>query len=443
MAWAIDISTQVKTDKTNKVALSNFNSHEDYTHTQEHNYLHHSHASGFLPRILNMVGSPFLAHLNRFAQTESQKQVPQSAFYPGGVGGSLTQDLTQTYLEGLNSASSNKEFLAAATIKLMEPSNFVLPIKDEVTTKIYTVKRGDTLARIAERYQVSRQELVALNKINNSNLIFVNQKLKLPATAVEPVEPAKITLTQTNFPQSSIQKSLSSGKHANSLGGQQLPGIVKLDKKDKTSLSDLQAKRLDNLKADIARMRSQMQQEKNSEEVNLESVDNLESADVISSINPQTERISKSISESDISVNLPPLPPSDEYLPEAFEGYSWPAQGVLSSGYGWRWGRLHKGIDIAAPVGTPIFAAASGEVISAGWNSGGYGNLVKLQHLDGSMTLYAHNNRILVSNGQRVRQGEQIAEMGNTGFSTGSHLHFEIHSKNRGVVNPLALLSKN
>jgi murein DD-endopeptidase MepM/ murein hydrolase activator NlpD len=93
-----------------------------------------------------------------------------------------------------------------------------------------------------------------------------------------------------------------------------------------------------------------------------------------------------------------------------------------TSGYGWRWGRMHRGIDIAGPVGTPIMAAASGVVVRSGWNSGGYGNLVDIRHADGSMTRYAHNSRLLVREGQQVRQGQQIAEMGSTGFSTGPHV---------------------
>ncbi len=104
---------------------------------------------------------------------------------------------------------------------------------------------------------------------------------------------------------------------------------------------------------------------------------------------------------------------------------------------------MHKGIDIAGPVGTPIIAAAPGEVIHAGWNSGGYGNLVKVKHSDGSVTIYAHNSRILVRRGEIVRQGQQIAKMGSTGFSTGPHLHFEIHPRGRGAVNPSAHLPKN
>jgi murein DD-endopeptidase MepM/ murein hydrolase activator NlpD len=144
-----------------------------------------------------------------------------------------------------------------------------------------------------------------------------------------------------------------------------------------------------------------------------------------------------------VSPELPPLQAPDTYLPNSqprFNGYIWPAHGVFTSGYGWRWGRMHRGIDIAGPTGTPIYAAAVGVVITAGWNSGGYGNLVEIEHPDGSVTLYAHNHRIMVQKGQQVEQGQQIAEMGSTGFSTGPHLHFEIHPSGQGAVNPMALL---
>lgn len=144
-----------------------------------------------------------------------------------------------------------------------------------------------------------------------------------------------------------------------------------------------------------------------------------------------------------VSPDLPILPQPDEFLPEApnrFEGYIWPAQGVLTSGYGWRWGRMHRGVDVAGPVGTPIFAAAPGVVVRSGWNSGGYGNLVDIRHPDGSLTRYAHNSRLNVQAGQEVRQGQKIAEMGSTGYSTGPHLHFEIHLPDSGTVNPIAYL---
>ena len=144
-----------------------------------------------------------------------------------------------------------------------------------------------------------------------------------------------------------------------------------------------------------------------------------------------------------VSPALPPLNRPETYLPKTpaiFDGYIWPAQGTLTSGYGWRWGRMHAGIDIAAPIGTPIVAAAAGIVTYAGWDDSGYGNLVEIQHPDGSITLYAHNDRILVRQGQEVEAGQQISEMGSTGNSTGPHLHFEIHPAGQGAENPLAYL---
>jgi murein DD-endopeptidase MepM/ murein hydrolase activator NlpD len=121
-------------------------------------------------------------------------------------------------------------------------------------------------------------------------------------------------------------------------------------------------------------------------------------------------------------------------------GFAWPTAGTLTSRYGRRWGKMHQGIDIAGPVGTPINAAADGVVIAAGWSSGGYGNLVEVRHSDGTTTRYGHNSRLSVGVGQTVRQGQQIAEMGSTGHSTGSHLHFEIRPYGAGAVNPIAYL---
>lgn len=146
-----------------------------------------------------------------------------------------------------------------------------------------------------------------------------------------------------------------------------------------------------------------------------------------------------------VSPELPPINVPDSYYPDgeqAFTGYIWPTKGVLTSGYGWRWGRMHKGIDIAAGTGTPIVAAGPGVVVYARWNSGGYGNLVDIRHPDGTMTRYGHNSRLLVREGQTVEQGQEIALMGSTGYSTGPHLHFEVHPSGKGAVNPIALLPR-
>jgi murein DD-endopeptidase MepM/ murein hydrolase activator NlpD len=118
-------------------------------------------------------------------------------------------------------------------------------------------------------------------------------------------------------------------------------------------------------------------------------------------------------------------------------GLIWPVSGSVTSTFGMRWGRMHNGIDIAAPYGTPIRAAASGSVISAGW-MGGYGNLVVIDHGGGLATAYAHLSSIAVGGGA-VAQGQTIGYVGCTGSCTGDHVHFEVRV-NGSAVDPLGYL---
>ena len=119
-------------------------------------------------------------------------------------------------------------------------------------------------------------------------------------------------------------------------------------------------------------------------------------------------------------------------------GFIWPVHGVLTSGFGWRWGRMHEGIDLAVGVGTPVVAAASGTVIVAGW-LGGYGNLVVIDHGNGVSTAYGHNTSVTVGVGQSVAQGQLVSYSGSTGHSTGPHVHFEVRI-NGAPVDPLGYL---
>ena len=108
--------------------------------------------------------------------------------------------------------------------------------------------------------------------------------------------------------------------------------------------------------------------------------------------------------------------------------FIWPAKGTLTSRFGMRNGRKHEGIDIAAPKGTPIHSAADGKVVFSGWGPTGYGKMVIIKHKHHLTTLYAHNSKLLVKKGSRVKQGQKISLMGNTGRSTGPHLHFEVRN---------------
>ncbi len=116
--------------------------------------------------------------------------------------------------------------------------------------------------------------------------------------------------------------------------------------------------------------------------------------------------------------------------------YVRPTSGPVTSEYGMRWGKLHDGIDIGAPVGTTIVSTDTGRVLSAGWNNGGFGNWTLIDHGAGMISGYAHQDRVAVSSGQQVQRGQAIGYTGNTGFSTGPHLHFQMGGGPGRFQNP-------
>ncbi len=118
-------------------------------------------------------------------------------------------------------------------------------------------------------------------------------------------------------------------------------------------------------------------------------------------------------------------PASSEPAPSGSGQLRWPVAGAVTSPFGWRFGRMHEGIDIGVSAGTPVAAAGAGTVIYAGWMDG-YGNIVVIDHGGGLATAYGHNSSLSVSVGQGVSAGEIVALSGNTGHSTGPHVHFEV-----------------
>jgi murein DD-endopeptidase MepM/ murein hydrolase activator NlpD len=128
-------------------------------------------------------------------------------------------------------------------------------------------------------------------------------------------------------------------------------------------------------------------------------------------------------------------------LPEHYAGgLRWPLDaGIVSSEFGERWGKVHKGIDIAADVGEPVYAIAAGEVIYAGNGMRGYGNVVIIRHDRMRTSLYAHNSELKVKQGDQVTQGSLVALLGSTGHSTGPHVHFEIRDGDT-PLNPRSIL---
>ena len=133
--------------------------------------------------------------------------------------------------------------------------------------------------------------------------------------------------------------------------------------------------------------------------------------------------------------------PSTAPRPSSGGRFAWPVRGIVVSVFGFRSGRQHAGLDISAREGTPIRASAAGVVTFSDGTSGGYGNMVLIDHSDGFVTAYAHNRDNLVSAGARVNQGDVIATVGATGNATGPHVHFEIRRRGR-AVNPRPYLGR-
>jgi murein DD-endopeptidase MepM/ murein hydrolase activator NlpD len=115
---------------------------------------------------------------------------------------------------------------------------------------------------------------------------------------------------------------------------------------------------------------------------------------------------------------------------------------TLTSGFGFRWGKMHPAQDLACPVGTPVHALSTGKVIFAGWSNEGYGYMIKIQYWDGTVSWMAHNSRLLVSLGDTVVPGQTVSYSGSTGNSTGPHVHLEIHPGDGSAVAPRTWLAK-
>jgi murein DD-endopeptidase MepM/ murein hydrolase activator NlpD len=351
----------------------------------------------------------------------------------------------------------------------------------------YQVNPGDTAAQIARAHNISLSSLVQTNRISNPNIIFVGQVLRVPAPAPrgeqpraaqpspEPVEqvavrPSVVPSTANLAPQSNlgtggtlpdsrfdphVQSLLAEIKvlrerhrsaepeaapvstpEPQAVPASSLPSLTVGTQFNPGGLNTIQVENRDRSSSVPVRVPAAETTRTSASQPQQVAAAPAGSESYAPLLQPVTGRM--------VSPDLPPLQGEDNFLPEGspvFKGYAWPAKGLMTSGYGWRWGRMHAGIDIAADIGTPIFAAADGVVEYSGWNSGGYGNLVEIRHADGSLTRYAHLNSSMVQEGQKVKQGEQIAEMGSTGYSTGPHLHFEVHvAGDGGTVDPIAYL---
>jgi murein DD-endopeptidase MepM/ murein hydrolase activator NlpD len=201
--------------------------------------------------------------------------------------------------------------------------------------------------------------------------------------------------------------------------------------------------RIEAKKAELERTRSQLE----ARQAELDAVRDQKAA-ALDQVNETIERLEGDISDiqgeiqaqiqAATETSTPALPAGPVQGGESTAGMIWPVNGTLSSPFGWRWGRMHEGIDIAVPAGTPIRAAKAGRVILAAYTSG-YGNYTCVDHGGGLSTCYAHQSSYATSTGASVSQGQVIGYVGCTGSCFGDHLHFEVRV-NGAAVDPLGYL---
>jgi murein DD-endopeptidase MepM/ murein hydrolase activator NlpD len=258
--------------------------------------------------------------------------------------------------------------------------------------KVHKVSDGEVLGEIAGKYDLSTKELLALNtSLTEDSLLQIDQEINV--TAYEPF--VNIHITEEEIVEEKIEYETD---------------IIESEEMDKGE-QEVKQKGKDGKKEVHYRL----------EKVN--------------------GHITEKVSEDEQVLEEPTkeiLIKGTKVIPSHGTGsLSWPAHGgYVSSHLGMRWGSMHKGIDIAGPTSRAIYAADHGVIESAGWNDGGYGNKVVMNHNNGMRTVYAHLSSIDVKSGQTVEKGTQIGVMGSTGDSTGIHLHFEIYL-NGQLKNPM------
>ncbi|NLZ92486.1 MAG: peptidoglycan DD-metalloendopeptidase family protein [Firmicutes bacterium] len=263
----------------------------------------------------------------------------------------------------------------------------------------YLVSRGDSLWTIARKNKISIDEIREANpQLQNSDKLMPGDELNLIVS--EPL--VNVLVTQEKVVTQSIP--------------------YETRYKDDSSLYKGTSKVLQQGKNGTKEIRYRIT-EKNGKEIEREVLE---------------EKVLEQPTEKVVARGTKKVP-----VPSGVSGngrFRWPlaVKGTITSRYGYRWGSFHRGIDIGVPPGTPVLAADSGTVTYAGWK-GAYGILVIINHGNGYETKYAHNSAVLVTVGQHVQRGQQIARSGSTGNSTGPHLHFEVF-RNGSSVNPLSYL---
>lgn len=320
---------------------------------------------------------------------------------------------------------------------------------------VYTVRQGDTLEEIANRYQVSQQRIIEATPLNRPEYLRIGQHLLIPGDVRELIQREKEMIA--------AQKAREEEER-------------RRQEEEARRRAEEEARREAERQRQAEQARQQAEQERQAQAALLAGgslTHTVSSGDTIERIaarygvtqrsiirannlrNPHWLRIGQRLTipapgTQPSAAAAPPAPAQPQPVPAApsqappqgrsSSGFIWPVSGQITSGFGYRRGRLHAGVDIPGPVGSPILAVMEGTVIFAGNGGDGYGNRVDIRHPNGLVTRYAHGHQIYVSKGQYVQQGQTIMSRGSTGWSTGPHLHFEVRPGGGAPVDPRPFL---
>ncbi|MCB2113115.1 MAG: M23 family metallopeptidase [Parvularculaceae bacterium] len=349
-----------------------------------------------------------IAAERRAAQSAQYARAPYASApeYSGGISPAVSSNglapltpVTETRREGRDSPV----YLAAAG----EPP---APAMDEALPGQVTVLPGDTVYAISRRTGATPQSIIALNRLAPPYTLSVGQTIRVPSSAVPP---SRLTASAGAAP---AQSELRDGQHIVRPGDT----LYSISRATGAAVGDIaRANRLrapytlsvgETLRIPSARVAGVAPERAHAAETNSDVGD-----------------FARSVSYGGEPAKKPSL-------------FDWPVQGAIIGNYGLSTtGKRNDGVNIAAPVGTPVRAAADGEVVYRGSELKDYGNLLLIKHEDGFVTAYAHNDAMLVKKGDRVRRGQVIAKVGQSGSAGEPQLHFEIR-QNLKAVDPVALL---
>ena len=279
---------------------------------------------------------------------------------------------------------------AVLMLLLLAPARASASPASPLAQTVHVVRPGETVWTIAQQHGLPPDRIVSANRLVNPDRLQIGDRLAVPAIASRGASPARRPSAASSQEKTHVVRP-----------GETLWGVARSHGTTVGALASLNR---------------------------LSDADRLQPGQKI-----LLRGVAGGTSSNRLTTPTAPAPASRLRLQ-----WRWPSRGVITSRFGFRGRRHHHGIDIAAPVGTPIFAVRDGTVRFAG-RQGGYGLLVILDHGDGLATWYGHASRILVTVGQQVRQGDAIAAVGTTGNVTGPNVHFEVR-RNNVPLDPLRFL---